>query len=83
MRASLLMFALLSPPALAAEEPIPAGFLEYLGEMVQQDGEWVDPLTLIPGDGPDTENPAGSTAADSTVVDEAGGIAGKDEDSDE
>lgn len=30
----------------AAEEALPVGFLEYLGSMVETDGELIDPLKL-------------------------------------
>ena len=42
--------------ARAEESYLPAGFLEFLGTMVEADGEWVDPLTL-------------QTSADETLAD--------------
>ncbi len=47
-RAFLLLF-LLSMNGVASEATPPSGFLEFLGSMVEQDGELVDPLTLETG----------------------------------
>ena len=44
-RAFLLMF-LLAMNGMATDAIPPSGFLEFLGSMVEQDGELVDPLTL-------------------------------------
>lgn len=47
VRASVLLMCLLSMTVHATEaEEIPEGFLEFLGMMVEQDGELIDPLTL-------------------------------------
>ena len=51
MRASVLLMCLLpmTVHAMDAEETpaeIPDGFLEFLGMMVEQDGELIDPLTM-------------------------------------
>lgn len=42
---SIIMMALLLAGALRAQE-LPVGFLDYLGGMVEQDGELLDPLML-------------------------------------
>lgn len=46
MQASLLLLLLAGQPSLSEIDAIPQGFLEFLGSMVEQDGEWVDPLSL-------------------------------------
>ena len=46
---------LLSMNGVASDAIPPSGFLEFLGSMVEQDGELVDPLTL-------------ETAADETLI---------------
>jgi hypothetical protein len=45
VRASLFV-ALLFCGAAQAAEALPAGFLEFLGMMIERDGEWIDPLHL-------------------------------------
>ena len=37
---------LLAGSPCAAEEAVPDGLLEFLGTMVESNGEWVDPLNL-------------------------------------
>lgn len=51
MRDSLLLLALLYSSMASAEEAVsvealPEGFFEFLGLMVEQDGELIDPLSL-------------------------------------
>ena len=41
----MLSLLLMSPHGVA-EEALPAGLLEFLGTMVESNGEWVDPLNL-------------------------------------
>lgn len=65
MRDSLLLLALLYSSIASAEqavraEALPEGFFEFLGLMVEQDGELIDPLSLgNPAQMPDP--PASST----------------------
>ena len=48
MRARLILaLCFLCTPTLAEDADLPAGFLEFLGNMVEQDGELVDPLTFV------------------------------------
>lgn len=48
MRArSILALCFLCTPTLAEDADLPPGFLEFLGNMVEQDGELVDPLTFV------------------------------------
>ena len=42
----LLLLAVASTQAAHAEEALPAGLLDFLGSMVESDGELVDPLSL-------------------------------------
>ena len=42
----LVLVALLVTGALRAQEQLPIGFLDYLGGMVEQDGELLDPMML-------------------------------------
>ncbi len=53
MRVRLTMLTIASTltlPAVAEEPPpLPEGFLEFLGSMVEQDGELIDPLDFEPG----------------------------------
>lgn len=51
MRGSLLLLAVLNSSAATAQEAVdaealPEGFFEFLGLMVEQDGELIDPLSL-------------------------------------
>lgn len=51
-----LVMALTATTGAVAEDVLPSdAFLEYLGEMVEQDGEWIDPLELdqLPDDAVD------------------------------
>jgi hypothetical protein len=43
----ILGLCFLCTPTLAEDADLPAGFLEFLGYMVEQDGELVDPLTFV------------------------------------
>ena len=45
MRASLFVVLMFCGTAQAAAA-LPAGFLEFLGMMIERDGEWIDPLHL-------------------------------------
>ena len=45
VRGSLMLTLLLAPCAFAASAP-PPGLLEYLGAMVESDGQLIDPLAL-------------------------------------
>ena len=48
MRARLILaLCFLYTPTLAEDADLPPGFLEFLGNMVEQDGELVDPLTFV------------------------------------
>jgi hypothetical protein len=38
---------LLIAPSVFAEEALPAGMLEFLGTMVESEGELIDPLSMI------------------------------------
>lgn len=76
--ALLLLSAALSSPAVAADaadgaeqdpaagQPLPDGFLEFLGMMVEQDGELIDPLSL---EGADRDREPGATNADGAQAD--------------
>ena len=47
VRVSVLMVVLTAIPTVCAEEePLPAGLLDFLGMMVEADGELIDPLSL-------------------------------------
>lgn len=46
VRASLMMGLVMAASQVHAQEPLPDGFLEFLGEMVEAEGELVGPLTL-------------------------------------
>ena len=60
VRASVVMGLLIVASSVCAEEHIPAGFLEFLGGMVETDGELVDPLILeLPMDSVVAENQQG------------------------
>lgn len=69
--ASLGLLAMPVGPALSAEEEIGEfDFFDYLGAMVEQDGEWLDPVALdeamdeVPGnDADDVLVPADSDSA--------------------
>ena len=58
VRASLMMGLVIAASSVYAREPLPDGFLEFLGEMVEADGELVGPLTL--------ETPMDAAIAEST-----------------
>ena len=69
VRASLMMgLVIAASPVYAQEplpdEPVPVGFLDFLGEMVEVDGALVDPLTFeTPMDTAIAERPDGNHAA--------------------
>lgn len=44
--AAALAVALLGAPVRAADAPPEPGFIEYLGLLVEEDGEYLDPLDL-------------------------------------
>ena len=50
-----------------AAAALPAGFLEFLGMMIERDGEWIDPLHLKTD-----EMDADKDSADKVGVDEVG-----------
>ena len=58
-RTASALLCLFSGPALLAAEPVakaatlPAGFLEFLGEWEDANGDWLDPMAL---EGPDWQS---------------------------
>jgi hypothetical protein len=60
---------LLVAPVTYAEEALPAGFLEFLGTMVESEGELLDPLSMV-------------TATEQVLIDEAGNADETPEDED-
>jgi hypothetical protein len=83
MRASLLMLLLAGAPAASELEGVPQGFLEFLGAMVEQDGEWVDPLSLQPVDGKETQQRGDTGSDDDGARNESKDSASEDGDADE
>jgi hypothetical protein len=43
-----LLFEFVPTAAAAEEGPLPGAFLEFLADMVEEDGELMDPLVLVP-----------------------------------
>lgn len=76
--AAALAVVLLGAPARAADVPPEPGFIEYLGLLVEEDGEYLDPLDLentdLPGEsrqpGADRDGDHGGEAAENDHEDE-------------
>lgn len=86
LAASTLLGLVLAGPALAAEAVPNGGFLEFLGLLVEDGGEYVDPLdmaniSLPEPDGQGVNEPA-QDRLDDGATRQQGGVAEEDDDED-
>jgi len=66
-----LLVLVLAGPALAAEAAPDGGFLEFLGLLVEDGGEYVDPLDMANISLPEADGPGGDGPAQDRLDDEA------------
>jgi len=84
--AGTLLGLVLAGPALAAEAMPDGGFLEFLGLLVEDGGEYVDPLDMADISLPEADGQGGDGPAQDWLDDEAarhqGGVAEENDDDD-